>query len=127
MIARESVPGQTAMMPGAIAANGTVWTSGIISPSVLIGTPASFTDQADQVLAELARTLEAIGSGLDRVVSLNVFLASANDFAAWNEAFVKAWPTNPPVRTTVVAVFMLDTVLVEVNAVATVQPFVGFP
>ena len=77
------------------------------------------------IRVQTRRTLESIGallrrhgSGLDRVLSVNVYLTRAEDFAAMNEVYTTFFPKDPPARTTVVAALVLPGALVEMSAVA---------
>jgi len=73
------------------------------------------------IRVQTRRTLESIGallrrhgSGLDRVLSVNVYLTRAEDFAAMNEVYTTFFPKDPPARTTVVAAWVVPGVLVGV-------------
>jgi len=77
------------------------------------------------IKVQTRRTLESIGallrrhgSGLDRVLSVHVYLTRAEDFAAMNEVYTTFFPKDPPARTTVVAALVLPGALVEMSAVA---------
>jgi len=59
--------------------------------------------QTRRVIERTRVTLEAAGSSLDRVVAVTVYLKSASDFAAMNEAYRVFWPEAPPTRTTIIA------------------------
>jgi enamine deaminase RidA (YjgF/YER057c/UK114 family) len=48
----------------------------------------------------------------------NVYLADIRHFQAMNEEFAKAFPTNPPARTTVQAPMAEPEMLVEIEAIA---------
>ena len=52
------------------------------------------------MLKNLARTFEAAGSSLDRIVKAQVFLEDLNEFNAFDEVW-KEYFTTPPARTTV--------------------------
>ena len=56
--------------------------------------------QARVILEDLRRLYEAAGSGLDRVVKAQVFLADLSDFFAFDEVWREFFPTPPP-RTTI--------------------------
>lgn len=74
--------------------------------------------QARQALANLARVLEAAGSGLDRVVKTTVFLADMGDFAAVNEVYAEAFAGHRPARSTVAVAGLPKGARFEVDAVA---------
>ena len=94
-----TAPGQSPMMPGAVRAGNLVYTSGIAPASVLAGEATPFAEQAAETLATLLDALAAVGAGPEHVIKLEAFLASADDFAAWNVEFLKVWPEPGPGRT----------------------------
>lgn len=61
------------------------------------GTAASETVR---ILANLKDMLEAAGSSLDKVVKVNVLLASMLEAPNVNEVFARTFPSDPPARTT---------------------------
>jgi 2-iminobutanoate/2-iminopropanoate deaminase len=112
-------PGQSPMLPGTVSTNGFAFTSGIVSPSALAGTgPVAVEVQIAETLAQLVQVLADAGTTPERVVKIDAFLASASDFAAWNEGFLRLWPTPGPARTTLVVGFANPAVLFELNAIA---------
>lgn len=74
--------------------------------------------QTRRVLDNLSAVLDASGSGLSNVVSVQVYLKSSADFQAMNEVYRGYFPKDPPARTTVVADFVLPGGLVEISMVA---------
>ncbi|CAN5239524.1 hypothetical protein BH09ACT3_BH09ACT3_04570 [soil metagenome] len=113
--------GQSPMMPGAVRAGNLVYTSGIAATSVLGGAATPFAEQAAETMTALLDVLSAVGAGPEHVVKLEAFLASADDFAAWNVEFLKVWPEPGPGRTTLIVGFALPTMLIELQAVAVVD------
>jgi 2-iminobutanoate/2-iminopropanoate deaminase len=57
------------------------------------------TSETRQILANLAELLEAAGSSLDRVVKVNVLLASMLEAPNMNEVYARFFPHPPPART----------------------------
>jgi enamine deaminase RidA (YjgF/YER057c/UK114 family) len=75
--------------------------------------------QADFVLKNLALTLEAAGSSLDRVVKAQIYLADLNDLPRLEDSWRAAFPTDPPARTVLPAIgFGVLGALFEVNLIA---------
>jgi len=74
--------------------------------------------QTEQCFANLARVLEAAGSGLDRVVEVTVFLVDMADFGAMNAVFAAQFPDGGPARTTVGVAALPGRNVVELRAVA---------
>lgn len=52
-----------------------------------------------QCIKNLSAILEAAGSSLDKVVKVNVFLSSMDDFAKMNEIYTTYWGDVKPCRT----------------------------
>jgi enamine deaminase RidA (YjgF/YER057c/UK114 family) len=94
----------------------------------LSGTLAGDTDDPSapsDVGSETRRTLErmrdvliAAGSSLDDVVAVMVYLTSASDFQAMNQAYRAFWPGDPPTRTTVITSLVVPDARVEISMVA---------
>jgi 2-iminobutanoate/2-iminopropanoate deaminase len=74
--------------------------------------------QAEQAMSQLANTLERAGSSLNHVMRIECFLASRSHFAAWNAVYGRFFPSRRPPRTTLVCEFVLDGLLIEVQAIA---------
>lgn len=75
------------------------------------------TEQTEQVLANVKAALALAGCTLDDVVKTTVWLEDARDFGAFNAAYARHFPKNPPARTTVESRLMID-IKIEVEAVA---------
>lgn len=74
--------------------------------------------QAEQAMTQLAATLEEAGSSLERVLRVECFLASRSHFEAWNQVYARFFGDRRPPRTTLVCDFVLDGLLIEVQAIA---------
>jgi 2-iminobutanoate/2-iminopropanoate deaminase len=74
--------------------------------------------QTRQVLSNIASILREAGASMSDVLKCNVYLADIRDFQAMNEEFAKAFPTDPPARTTVQAALAEKEMLVEIEAIA---------
>ena len=59
---------------------------------------APFERQAEIVLEQMKRCLEAAGSSLERVVKCNVYCTDAAHFAAFNEVYARYFPVSSPAR-----------------------------
>lgn len=72
--------------------------------------------QTRQVLANAERALNAAGASLRDVVAVTAYIASMDDWKAFDEAYRAAMPTPLPTRTTVGV--DLRGFLVEISAIA---------
>jgi 2-iminobutanoate/2-iminopropanoate deaminase len=111
----DAQPGQSGSGgPGAaVAAAGLVHV-----PGTAAGPPGDIREQTRRTLHLLAAALDRAGSDLAHAVTVHVYLARAEDFAAMNEAYANAFPSDPPTRTTIVAGLTRPGALVEMSAVA---------
>ncbi|CAN5657082.1 hypothetical protein BH18ACI5_BH18ACI5_06050 [soil metagenome] len=101
----------------AVKAGGLIYLSGTLAPDEGGVVPGDVTTQTRRVLEKMPAVLEAAGSSLPQVVSATVYLKTASDFAAMNDAYRSFWPANPPTRTTVITDLLLGA-KVEITMVA---------
>jgi 2-iminobutanoate/2-iminopropanoate deaminase len=57
--------------------------------------------QAKQILASFHVMLQSVGSGLDHVIHVNVFLKNMRDFEEMNRAYVEMMGDHRPARTVI--------------------------
>jgi 2-iminobutanoate/2-iminopropanoate deaminase len=91
--------------------------------SNVTGVAAGSSGVADQTNRALERAGEALlagGSSLAHAVAATVYLRDASDFAAMNDAYRRAWSTDPPTRTTLISDLLEDGARVQMS-------FVGVP
>ncbi len=69
------------------------------------------------VLTNIKALLEGVGSSLNDVVKVGVYLADGSEFAAMNEVYAEFFGESKPARTTIVCKFMAD-IRVEIDCVA---------
>jgi len=105
-----------------VNANGMLYLSGeaSIDWSTRKTVTGDIRTQTRKTLENLRHTLESVGSSLDKVVKVNVFLTdAANDFRAMNEVYSEFFPATPPARSTVgVAALVRPDLIVEIEAIA---------
>lgn len=103
----------------AVKAGGLIYLSGTIAQDdsgALVGA-GDVTAQTKRVMERMKALLEASGSSLPQVVAVTVYLKSASDFAAMNDAYRGYWPQDPPTRTTVITDLVLGAA-VEISMIA---------
>ena len=96
----------------ATSADGLVYVAGTIVAT------GDIKAQTKAVLDSMAQTLTKAGSSMPQVAAVHVYIKNASDFAAMNEVYRTYWPKNPPVRTTIVADFVVPGALIEMSMVA---------
>ena len=74
--------------------------------------------QTRQVLDNVQAILRAAGTSLDHAVECLCFLRDVGDFPAFNEAYARYFPKDPPARTTAQAVLPRPELLVEIRVIA---------
>ncbi|OAA70695.1 L-PSP endoribonuclease family protein Brt1 [Cordyceps fumosorosea ARSEF 2679] len=87
----------------AIKANGMVFVSGAVpmDPETMQLIPGDIQAHTHQCIKNLKAILEAAGTTIEKVVKVNVFLASMDDFAKMNEVYMTYWGDVKPCRTCV--------------------------
>jgi 2-iminobutanoate/2-iminopropanoate deaminase len=104
----------------AVKSGGLIHLAGAVSqdPSGSVAPKGDVKGQTTRVIERMRALLAAAGSSLEQVVAVTVYLKSASDFAAMNEAYSGFWTKDPPTRTTVVADFVVPDALVEISMIA---------
>ncbi|KAI6250963.1 Protein mmf1, mitochondrial [Erysiphe necator] len=105
----------------AIKTKDTIYCSGQI-PCETNGTlhtlsSSSITVMTELCIKNLAAILSAAGSGIERVVKVNVFLTSMDYFAEMNSTYEK-WFTHKPARSCVAVKELPKGVPVEIECIA---------
>ena len=120
IIQTEQAPKAIGPYSQAIKSNGFVFASGQIpiDPETGEFVAGGVAEQTEQVIKNLARVLEAAGSGLNRIVKTTVFLADMEEFAAMNEVYGKFFAVEPPARATVEAARLPRDARVKIEAIA---------
>jgi 2-iminobutanoate/2-iminopropanoate deaminase len=71
------------------------------------------------VLDEIQKRLESVGSSMDKVLKVNVYLNDLKDYSGMNEEFLGRFGPEPPVRTTIAAAGGIPgDSLVEIDCIA---------
>ena len=109
----------------AVVVDGMVYTSGQIALTPEGGDELLSEDvivQAIRVLKNLEAVLKEAGASMSSVIKTTIFLANMDDFAVVNEVYAEAFGNHKPVRSTVAVKNLLNNALVEIDAVALVNP-----
>ncbi|KAJ4185040.1 hypothetical protein NW767_012996 [Fusarium falciforme] len=86
----------------AIKANNMVYVSGNVGIDPTTGKlQKGVAAQTTQILNNLKAVLEEAGSGLDKVIKVNVFITDMGKFAELNKAYLGVFEEPQPVRTCV--------------------------
>lgn len=106
----------------AMVCDGWVFCSGQIplDPNTMEVIDGDVSEQAELVMTNLTRVLEAAGARLDTVVKTTIFLADMGDFQKVNEVYGRHFGDHRPARATVAVRELPKSVAVEVECVARV-------
>jgi enamine deaminase RidA (YjgF/YER057c/UK114 family) len=78
------------------------------------------TAHTKHVLDEIQKKLESVGSSMEKVLKVNVYLNDLKDYKAMNDVFLGRFGPEPPVRTTIAAAGGIPgNSLVEIDCIAT--------
>jgi len=83
-----------------VVAGGFAFVSGLppFDPETGEVKPQPFERQAEIVLDQMKRCLEAAGSSMARVVKCNVYCTDAAHFSRFNEVYARYFPVDQPAR-----------------------------
>ncbi|MGZ6097346.1 MAG: RidA family protein [Myxococcaceae bacterium] len=80
--------------------------------------PGGVGPETQAALEGVARNLAKVGLTMEDVVKCTVFLADIADFQTMNGAYTKAFPTDPPARSTVAVAGLVAKAKVEIECIA---------
>lgn len=105
----------------AMEANGLVFVSGVlpIEAGPERRMPEGIEAQARLVFENMRHVLEAAGSGLDRLLNVQVFIPDIGLWPTLNDIYTEILGAHKPARTVVPCGTLHYGALIEVNAVAT--------
>lgn len=120
-IKTDNAPTPTGPFNQAIRVGNLVFTSGQAGRNRETGQMGDIRDQARRCIANLSGVLEAAGSSLADIVKVNVHLRNTEDWAPFNEEYVKLIPAPLPARSSAIVGLRGNDMLVEVEVVAVVS------
>lgn len=103
--------------PGVLAGN-TLYVSGQGARDANNNLPASFDDQVKQALQNVRAVLQGAGMDYGNVTWMNVYLSSAADIDAMNQAYWQEIGNDPPARSIIVVGQLPGQGRVEINCIA---------
>lgn len=107
----------------AVLVNGMLFTSGVIpiDPETNTLVEGDVTVQARQAIGNLKNLIEASGSSMDKIVKTTVFIKDMNDFGKINDIYKDFFTSDFPARSCVEVARLPKDVLIEIEAIATVE------
>jgi 2-iminobutanoate/2-iminopropanoate deaminase len=108
-------PDKTPLFSGVTSFGGLVFVAGVGAHF-----EGDIKAHTKHVLDELKEKLESVGSSMEKVVKVNVYLNDLKDYAGMNEVFLGKFGDEPPVRTTIAAAGGIPgNSLIEIDCIAT--------
>jgi len=124
---REIILTDQAPPPGpysqAVKYGGLVFVSGQTPEDPRTGRPVrgSIAEQSELVLNNIKAILEAAGSGLDKVLKVNIYLSDLALKPAMNEVYRRFFPVQPPARIAMAVKGLDDDLDIEIDVIAAAE------
>ncbi|HEY9717022.1 MAG TPA: RidA family protein [Trichormus sp.] len=77
--------------------------------------------QAQQVLDNLKKLLDEVGSGTDRIVKMTIYMTQSKYFPGINEAVNEVFPESPPARSSITVADLPHDAEVAIEVIATLK------
>ena len=107
-------PEKTPLFSGVVSYGNLVFISGIGAHF-----EGDIKAHTEHVLEEIQKKLEEVGSSMEKVLKVNVYLNDLKDYAGMNEVFLGRFGPEPGVRTTIAAAGGIPgNSLVEIDCIA---------
>jgi enamine deaminase RidA (YjgF/YER057c/UK114 family) len=107
-------PGKTPLFNGVVSYGNLVFISGIGAHF-----EGDIKAHTKHVLDEIEKNLSRVGSSMEKVLKVNVYLNDLKDYAGMNEMFLGRFGPEPGVRTTIAAAAGIPgNSLVEIDCIA---------
>jgi 2-iminobutanoate/2-iminopropanoate deaminase len=105
-----------------------IWTAGQLPTAADHSVPEDFESQVNLVIDNLEKVLHSAGGGLDTLVKVNTYLASLDDFDAYNSVYThRLAGFGLPPRTSVAIAGFRPPIRIEIEAVAHAAVSVEIP
>ncbi len=109
-------PDETPLFSGVVSYGNMVFIAGIGAHF-----EGDIKSHTKHVLDEIQKRLEGVGSSMEKVLKVNVYLNDMKDYAGMNEVFLGRFGPEPPVRTTIAAAGGIPgNSLVEIDCIAVI-------
>src|SRR5260370_19929811 len=109
-------PEKTPLFSGTVAYGGLLFIAGVGAHF-----EGDIKAHTKSVLDSIQKQLESVGSSMEKVLKVNVYLNDLKDYKAMNEVFLGRFGAEPPVRTTIAAAGGIPgNSLVEIDVIACV-------
>jgi 2-iminobutanoate/2-iminopropanoate deaminase len=121
-VATPSAPKPGGHYSQAVVSNGFVFIAGQLPFTVEKVVPEGIEAQAELVLENIRAILEASGSGMGALVSIQIFITDLKDWPSVDAACQRAFGEHKPARTVVPCGALRHGAIIEANATAHLLP-----
>ena len=122
VVSTEKAPAALGPYSQANIVGNLVFTSGMVPINPVDGSiPSDVKEQAEQSLNNIKAVLEAAGSSMDKVFKTTVYIKNMDDFGKINEVYATFFNGDFPSRSCVEVARLPKDVLVEMEAIATLD------
>lgn len=122
VVSTEKAPAALGPYSQANIVGNLIFTSGMVPINPVDGSiPSDVKEQAEQSLNNIKAVLEAAGSSMDKVFKTTVFIKNMDDFGKINEVYATFFNGDFPSRSCVEVARLPKDVLVEMEAIATLD------
>ena len=120
VIHTDKVPPARVPLSQAIKAGAWIFASGQLGndPRTRRLAEGGIGPETRQVLENLKAVLEAVGSSMEKVVKVTIYMVDLGEVLAMNEIFSQYFPVAPPARTTFECSRLVNDARVEIEAIA---------
>jgi len=103
-----------------VEANGFIFLSGMVPVNLdkNVRITDNVTTGTELVLSNIKQALESVGSGMDRVVKVTVFLNDMANFNEMNAVYKTYFPEKPPARSCVAVKSLPGNFPIEIEVIA---------
>ena len=121
-ITTQNAPAAIGPYSQGIKAGHFLYTSGQIPVDKTNKIPEGIEAQTTTSLENVKAVVEAGGSNMQSVVKITIFIKNMSDFAKVNEIYAKYFTGEYPARSCVEAARLPKDVLIEIEAIAVINP-----
>ncbi len=123
IIATDKAPAAIGPYSQAIITNGFLFTSGVIPIVPATGelVQGGIEEQAEQAIGNLAALIQEAGTSIDNTVKTTVFIKNMDDFSTVNEIYSKYFQKDCPARSCVEVARLPKDVLIEIEAIVSLD------
>lgn len=120
IIPTDKVPAPVGLFSTAVGFKDLIFLSGQgpLNPETRQWVRGTIQEEARQTLENIKNILEDVGSSMDNVLKVTVYLGDLDDFSEFNEIYAEYFPSDPPVRTCIQAGRLPFDIKVEIEVIA---------